>query len=256
MHSPRKPISQQGTAKPIIAQQQRQRSAAKPLQLRFQNPVIIQMKRPPAPPPVYRPQSKLEVAQTKKSVCGGQNLLQRNAIVLTHRPVTLSLAGRRANDTRRIIQRMESGTGSSGRPASTLWGLFSQYRYAQANEVVDAFFSAGYTVDDAPAAIGRAIQELHLDLPAHGTGGSDSGVQGDLDEAAGQWVTKLSAWARNHPKASSSNSRHRGLQHTDEQARQAQERKVERKDEKADEKHRKWHDANPGKKCTIGGCRM
>lgn len=135
-----------------------------------------------------------------------------------------------------VLQRAASGSGGSGRSAGTLWDTFARYRSGQAETITHAFLAAGYTFDNASGAIQRAIRELGLNLHAHGTGDSDSGVQGNLDQDAETWVRQLTAWAASHPVGGSSGSS-RDRSRYDPSLHDA---KVKRKQEKAETKQAEY----------------
>lgn len=94
-----------------------------------------------------------------------------------------------------------------------------------------AFLAAGYTVETFGNAVKTAISDLKLDLPAHGTGNSDSGTQGDLQQEAANWVVKLTAWAAAHPPGFGS-QKASGKQHNEEQRQAFAKSKVAKKNEK------------------------
>lgn len=124
----------------------------------------------------------------------------------------------------RTIQR--AAASRSGRSPQTLWTHFSKYCKSQAETVTHAFLAAGYTVDTAMPAILGAIATLALDLPAHGTGNSDSGTQGNLQEEAADWVSKLTQYASEHPAGAAAAAPARGKKHTPAQAAAAAKKKV------------------------------
>lgn len=166
--------------------------------------------------------------------------------------------GRTAVPGYRVIQRAESSSsgGSSGRSASVLWGLFVQYKKAQAVTIEAAFLDYGYDAGNVGKAILSAITALRLDLPAHGTGGTDSGTQGDLDKAAKTWVSELTAWAATHKKTTAARKGKSGLEHSEAKRQEVAAAKAEKKETKKADKHTKWHLKNPGKKCSVSGCRL
>jgi hypothetical protein len=136
-----------------------------------------------------------------------------------------------------------SSSSKSGRSPDELWDLFVSYKKDQAEQVTQAFLSAGYTIHNAGNEVVKAIRALHLDLPAHGFGGVDSGVQGNLNAVVGTWVTKLKQWASSHPAGGSSKGSS-GLEHTEQEKKQAVLEKQKHKMDVSKTKKRQYCEEN------------
>ncbi|MCB0207861.1 MAG: hypothetical protein KDJ52_00945 [Anaerolineae bacterium] len=82
------------------------------------------------------------------------------------------------------------------------WRIVNQYSRDQAKRAVRALLRAGYTPDETGRMIVPLIDRLGhgLQVFAHGTGGSDSGTQGDTMGRIRNCVNDLVAWAAANPK--------------------------------------------------------
>lgn len=175
-------------------------------------------KKPPAAPPAYRPQPLPKVLQRKTRPIAGPALIFKSSPVRT---VQLAQA-----------PAPQRGAGSSGRTPQQLWTAFTGYDTAQqVSDITDAFLANGYTMDNALPEILKAIKKLKLDLPAHLSGRSGDGVQGNQPAEVQNWVTQLTKWAREHPRGARVAAP--GERHTPEQQEERQEQKQEQKAKKA-----------------------
>ncbi|MEW5288387.1 hypothetical protein ABW286_04200 [Erwinia papayae] len=82
------------------------------------------------------------------------------------------------------------------------WRTVNQYSRDQAENVARQFLRAGYTAEEAGRMIVPLIDRLgHGEqVFAHGSGGSDSGTQGDTMERIRSCVNDLLEWVRANPK--------------------------------------------------------
>ena len=117
------------------------------------------------------------------------------------------------NRPRSVVQKKEHSAVNNNQPVIQLskeialrnWRVVNQYARDQAESAVRAFLRAGYTAVET----GRMIVPLINDLGhgeqvfAHGSGGSDSGTQGDTMGRIRACVTDLINWANENPKPES-----------------------------------------------------
>jgi hypothetical protein len=146
---------------------------------------------------------------------------------------------------------MEATSSSSGRDPGTLWDLFVQYSKDRAENVQSAFMNAGYTIDNMRTPIRNAIRSLGL--AAHGTGGSNSGKQGDYEETAIKFESKLIGWAYDHEKDNANIKS--GLRQSEAEHEKSVAARQVKKASTRDAKHQAFHDnrANSGKICSACG---
>ncbi len=212
-------------------------------------------KKPPAAPPAYRPQPLPKVLQRKAArIFQLAGPTQCGIQVAPVRSSTIQRAQAPAP---------QRGAGRSGRSPSTLWDLLCRYRRGHADRIENAFRDANYNINNMRAAILRAVEDLRLDLSAHGTGGDGDAVQGDLDADADNWVARLTAWvALPANQAGAGAAAAPGLRHNPQQEAAAREAKQERKADRAQGKKAAFvkqckdsgkHYAPPGNVCKICG---
>lgn len=230
--------------------QQASRRAAPPVYRPNPTPTVLQAKmsagqqpqtaptnRATQAPSVYRPQPVPRVLQLKAAT-GQQPQTIKPSRPPAHRPTPMGL-------NHGVVQRMEGPSGNSGRDAGVIWDLFSGYSEDRAERVTAAFLTANYAFgSEMKKAIRRAITELKIDVAAHGKGDNNSGKQGNYEETAINFESKLIAWASQHPKTGGSKGKS-GLEHNEGEKQKAVASKQNEKSKKIDAKHQKWHLANP-----------
>jgi hypothetical protein len=146
------------------------------------------------------------------------------------------------------------GSNNSGRSGEKLTNTLAGYSTERVQTMERALLNAGYTTDQLPSVMTRAVNATNPALAAHGTGARGSGTQGNFDTTANDFRDNVVNWAANNPRVAPSTRGNPSARHNQQQQAEAASSKATKKVKAKLSKHDAYHEKlrNEGKHVCPG----